>query len=295
MSLKDDLLRKASAGGKFQPSQNVDRRSNSSNSSSPKQETHLDLNSLFSDQGNDNGFDDSSFDSGVEDQQGFEENQNQDYSSQDYSHNDFDQESDQNQEFTIPDQGQDQQQYQDQYSQQQPQQPYQPQQQTYQVQSQQQFNPYQQGYSQNPFAQAQQQYQQPQQQAYQQPQQSYQSQSQYQPQRQQSQTQQSYQPVPEDYQGDPEGSATLEERLLLLAKETVLNDIANTFDSQLVTKAALQQLISFYLDNTDSPYTNGSAVLIAVIDEILASDYTQDHYKDLIPMILNSVKDDLSA
>lgn len=287
MSLKDDLLRKASAGGKFQPSQNVDRRSTSSNAPVPKQETHLDLNSLFSDQGNDNGFDDGSFDSGVEDQQGFEENQNQDYSSQDYSHNDFDQESDQNQEFTIPDQGQDQQQYQDQYSQpQQPQQPYQPQQQTYQVQPQQQFNPYQQGYSQNPFAQVQQQYQ---------PQQSYQSQSQYQPQRQQSQTQQSYQPVPEDYQGDPEDSATLEEKLLLLAKETVLNDIANTFDSQLVTKAALQQLISFYLDNTDSPYTNGSAVLIAVIDEILASDYTQDHYKDLIPMILNSVKDDLSA
>lgn len=288
MSLKDDLLRKASAGGKFQPSQNVDRRSNPSNSSSPKQETHLDLNSLFSDQGNDNGFDDGSFDSGVEDQQGFEENQNQDYSSQDYSHNDFDQESDQNQEFTIPDQGQDQQQYQDQYSQpQQPQQPYQSQQQTYQIQPQQQFNPYQQGYSQNPFAQAQQQYQ-PQQQTYQ-------VQPQHQQPRQQIQPLQSYQPVPEDYQGDPEDSATLEERLLLLAKETVLNDIANTFDSQLVTKAALQQLISFYLDNTDSPYTNGSAVLIAVIDEILASDYTQDHYKDLIPMILNSVKDDLSA
>lgn len=288
MSLKDDLLRKASAGGKFQPSQNVDRRSNSSNVPVPKQETHLDLNSLFSDQGNDNGFDDSSFDSGVEDQQGFEESQNQDYSSQDYSHNDFDQESDQNQEFTIPDQDQDQQPYQDQYSQQQqPQQPYQPQQQ---------FNPYQQGFTQNPFAQAQQQQQyQPQQQTYQQPLQSYQSQPQYQSQRRQSQAQQSYQPVPEDYQGDPEDFATLEEKLLLLAKETVLNDIANTFDSQLVTKAALQQLISFYLDNTDSPYTNGSAVLIAVIDEILASDYTQDHYKDLIPMILNSVKDDLSA
>ena len=287
MSLKDDLLKKASSGGKFQPSQNVDRRS-PSKAQAPKQETHLDLNSLFDDQGNDNSFDNNSFDSGVEEQQGFEENQSQDFSSQDFSDNDFEQENDQNQEFTIPEQNQEQQQYQDQYSQQQmyqqPQQQYQPQQQ---------FNPYQQGYSQSPFAQVQQQQYQ-QQQTYQQPQQSYQSQSQYQPQRQQPQTQQSYQPVPEDYQGNPEDSATLEEKLLLLAKETVLNDIANTFDSQLVTKAALQQLISFYLDNTDSPYTNGSAVLIAVIDEILASDYTQEHYKDLIPMILNSVKDDLS-
>lgn len=276
MSLKDDLLKKASVGGKFQPSQNVDRRASSSKPQSSKQETHLDLNSLFSDQGSNNGFDDHDFDSGVEEQQSFEESQQQDFSSQDYSKNDFEQDTDQDQEFTIPEQNQDQQ-YQDPYPQQQYQQP------------QQQFNPYQQGYSQNPFTQPQQQTYQPQQSQYQQSQQSYQSRQQYQ------QPQQSYQPVPEDYQGDPEDSTTLEEKLLLLAKETVLNDIANTFDSQLVTKAALQQLISFYLDNTDSPYTNGSAVLIAVIDEILASDYTQEHYKDLIPMILNSVKDDLSA
>ena len=288
MSLKDDLLKKASSGSKFQPSQNVDRRG-SSKPQAPKQETHLDLNSLFNDQGNGNGFDDNNFDAGVEEQQEFEESQNQDFSSQDYSNDDFEQDSDQSQEFTIPDNSQDQQQYQDQYS---LHQAYQQAQQQYQ-QTQQQFNPYQQGYSQSPFAQVQQQYQQ-QQQAYQQPQQPYPSQSQYQPQTQPTQVQQSYQPVPEDYQGEPEDSATLEERLLLLAKETVLNDIANTFDSQLVTKAALQQLISFYLDNTDSPYTNGSAVLIAVLDEILASDYTQEHYKDLIPMILNSVKDDLS-
>lgn len=96
------------------------------------------------------------------------------------------------------------------------------------------------------------------------------------------------------YSSDSSVNSILEENLLALAKKVVLEDIVKTFESALITKDALSKLIDSYLNNSQSPYTNGKAVLTSVIDEIMASDYEESHYGELVPMILSSVKADLN-
>lgn len=122
-------------------------------------------------------------------------------------------------------------------------------------------------------------------QMYQQPQQQY-----YQPQPAMS-FEQSYAPQPmQEEVSTPSG---LESQLLLLAKKVILEDVTQTFTSDIVTKNALEKLVNSYLEQLDSPYTNSNAVLVSVIDEILESDYTHDHYGELVPQVLQSVKADL--
>ena len=122
-------------------------------------------------------------------------------------------------------------------------------------------------------------------QMYQQPQQQF-----YQPQPTVS-FEQTYAPQPiQEEISTPSG---LEAQLLLLAKKVILEDITQTFTSDIVTKNALEKLVNSYLDQLDSPYTNSNAVLVSVIDEILESNYTHDHYGELVPQVLQSVKADL--
>lgn len=86
---------------------------------------------------------------------------------------------------------------------------------------------------------------------------------------------------------------SLGEQLLLLAKRVILEDVTKTFTSELLHQNALEKLVNSYLEHLDSPYTNSNAVLVSVIDEILASDYTHEHYGELVPLVLKSVKADL--
>ena len=88
-------------------------------------------------------------------------------------------------------------------------------------------------------------------------------------------------------------NSTLEGQLLLLAKKVILEDVTKTFTSELLHQNALEKLVNSYLDHLDSPYTNSNAVLVSVIDEILSSDYTHEHYGELVPLVLQSVKADL--
>lgn len=86
----------------------------------------------------------------------------------------------------------------------------------------------------------------------------------------------------------------LKENLLSYAKKVILEDIINGgFSSSLLTKEALNRLVTSYLNNEDSPYTNSAAVLISVIDEIKSSEYKETHYGELTASVLQSVKEDL--
>lgn len=91
-------------------------------------------------------------------------------------------------------------------------------------------------------------------------------------------------------------SRTLEDKLLDLAKQTILTDIVGGggFKSDIVTEKALAGLVDAYLDGGDWPYTNGSVVLTSVVDEIISGDYTNEFYKELTDSVLLSVKDDLA-
>lgn len=91
-------------------------------------------------------------------------------------------------------------------------------------------------------------------------------------------------------------SRTLEDKLLDLAKQTILTDIVSgdKFESDIVTAKALAGLVDAYLDGGDWPYTNGSVVLTSVIDEIISGDYANEFYGELTDSVLLSVKEDLA-
>lgn len=89
-------------------------------------------------------------------------------------------------------------------------------------------------------------------------------------------------------------SSDLKERLLDLAKETVLKGVLTSFESEIVTTKALSKMIESYLDNRSvSSVTNGNAILSAVVDELIQAEYSESQYCDLTKDILLSVKSDL--
>lgn len=89
-------------------------------------------------------------------------------------------------------------------------------------------------------------------------------------------------------------SVGLESKLLDLAKSVVLNDVLSNFESEIVTTKALTKMVESYLENGSvSAITNGNAILSAVVDEVVASDYSESHYGEITKDILMSVKSDL--
>lgn len=100
-------------------------------------------------------------------------------------------------------------------------------------------------------------------------------------------------PEPEPEPAEEVDDRTLEDKLLDLAKQTVLTDVIGKFKSNIITDNALQKLVTAYLDGTDWPFSNGQVVLISALDEIVSSDYRNDIYEDLTSDIIESVKSDL--
>lgn len=103
-----------------------------------------------------------------------------------------------------------------------------------------------------------------------------------------------YQPVEEPMNNyNNVNNSSLEAKLLQKAKANVLNSITEEFTSSILTGDALSKLVTSYLDSKSSDMTNSNYVFVAVIDEIIKSEYTHSYYQELTLDILESVKNDL--
>lgn len=91
-----------------------------------------------------------------------------------------------------------------------------------------------------------------------------------------------------DYSGTS-GSEELKDKLLLLAQRTVLKDVQANFESKLLSKEALEELVDSYLEDREFSYENRNPILISLIEEVKASDYVHQHYKTVLNEIFDSV------
>lgn len=83
-------------------------------------------------------------------------------------------------------------------------------------------------------------------------------------------------------------------KLVDLAKEIVLRDMLEHFESEIVTTKALTKMIESYLETKNvSVIANGNAILSAVVDEVIDSGYEEEHYGGMTKDILIAVKSDL--
>lgn len=113
---------------------------------------------------------------------------------------------------------------------------------------------------------------------------------QYVPQKQQYTPRQQYAP-----QQHTSNSNELSEKLVALAKRTVLERILSGFQSNIVTPEALTKIVAEYNGSQKSGISNGNAILSAVIDEALNDDFKEEHYDNLTADILMAVKKDLGT
>lgn len=89
-------------------------------------------------------------------------------------------------------------------------------------------------------------------------------------------------------------NSNLEAKLLIKAKQTVLDDISSNFKSNILTEEALKKIIDAYINKKKTDFTNSDAIFTSVLDEIISSDYSHDYYGELVQEILESVKSDIN-
>lgn len=118
----------------------------------------------------------------------------------------------------------------------------------------------------------------------------YEPEPQYVPQKQQYAPRQQYTPPKHN-----SNSNELPNKLIVLAKHTVLDRILSGFQSNIVTTEALTKVIAEYKGSSKSGISNGYAILSAVIDEALDSDFKEEHYDVLTADILTAIKKDLGT
>lgn len=118
----------------------------------------------------------------------------------------------------------------------------------------------------------------------------YEPEPQYVPQKQQYTPRQQYTPPKHN-----SNSNELPNKLIVLAKHTVLDRILSGFQSNIVTTEALTKVIAEYKGSQKSGISNGNAILSAVIDEALNDDFKEEHYDNLTADILTAVKKDLGT
>lgn len=128
--------------------------------------------------------------------------------------------------------------------------------------------------------------------------------------------QQHYEPEPQHYEPEPQyvpqkqqytprqqytpsqhssNSNELPNKLVVLAKHTVLDRILSGFQSNIVTTEALTKVIAEYKGSSKSGISNGYAILSAVIDEALDDEFKEEHYDILTADILMAIKKDLGT
>lgn len=88
---------------------------------------------------------------------------------------------------------------------------------------------------------------------------------------------------------------SLSDKLLSRAKNDVLSDVVESFDSEIVTKKALERLVSAYLSSEKKQdIANGNTILSTVIDEVIDSKFVNKIYdEELTREILLAIRDDL--
>lgn len=89
-------------------------------------------------------------------------------------------------------------------------------------------------------------------------------------------------------------NSELESLLLTKAKETVLMDIENNYESEMFTKPLITKLIDSYISGKPSDMSNSDAIFTSILDEVIDSEYNHDYYQDLVRDILESVKNDIN-
>ena len=81
------------------------------------------------------------------------------------------------------------------------------------------------------------------------------------------------------------------DKLIGLAKQTILNDIKENFTSKFLLPEATKGIIDSYLENNPKlfQYENRDAILVTLLLEVISSGYTNAHYNGYSEDILQYV------
>lgn len=83
--------------------------------------------------------------------------------------------------------------------------------------------------------------------------------------------------------------------LLDYAKSHIMLDIATSFNSEIFSKEAVTNLINAYNGKANAQsYSNANALISSLLDEVVESDYKNDHYGDLTKNVIAAIKEDLA-
>lgn len=114
----------------------------------------------------------------------------------------------------------------------------------------------------------------------------------------------SYAPEPQPYVErhdieEPTGGSKLQNEtaslLLDYAKSHIMLDIATSFTSGIFSKEAVTNLINAYNGKANAQsYSNANALICSLLDEVVESDYKNDHYGDITKDVIAAIKEDLT-